>query len=60
MYNVKNTIQLMNELTDIPYDPNIQFASFNISNMYSNIPNKDLIIILKKLCKVSNVDSITT
>jgi hypothetical protein len=59
-YNVKSTIQLMNELMDIPYDPNIKSASFDISNMYSNIPTKDLIITLKKLCKVNNTDNKTT
>jgi hypothetical protein len=59
-YNVKNTIQLMNELMDIPHDPNIKFASFDVSNMYSNIHNKDLITTLKKLCKVNNIDNKTT
>jgi hypothetical protein len=59
-YNVKNTIQLMNELMDIPYDPNIKFASFDISNTYSNIPTKDLITALKKLCSVNNIDNKTT
>jgi hypothetical protein len=59
-YNVKNTIQLMNELMDIPYDPNTKFASFDISNMYSNIPTDYLIVTLKKLCKVYNLDNTTT
>jgi hypothetical protein len=59
-YNIKNTVQLMNELTDIPYDPNTKFASYAISSMYSNIPTHDLIVTLKKLCKSYNLDNRTT
>jgi hypothetical protein len=50
----------MNELMDIQYDPNTKFASFDISNMYSNIPTNDLIVTLKKMCKVYNLDNKTT
>jgi hypothetical protein len=59
-HTVKNTIHLMNELMDIPYDPNTKFASFDISYMYSNIPTNDLIVALQKLCKVYNLDNRTT
>jgi hypothetical protein len=59
-HNVKNTTHLMNELMDIPYDPNTKFASFVISNMYSNIPTNDLRVTLQKLCKVYNLNNRTT
>jgi hypothetical protein len=39
-FSEKNTVQLINDLTDIPYDSNIKFASVDITNMYSNIPTK--------------------
>jgi len=32
-YNVRNTVQLTNDLIDIPYDHNIKFASFDINSM---------------------------
>ena len=37
-FNTKNTVQLMTDLTDLPCDYNIKFASFGVTNMYSNIP----------------------
>ena len=58
-YNVTNTVQLMNDLTDIPYDHTIKFASPDISSMYSNIPTKDLMTTLRKLCEKNNVDERT-
>jgi hypothetical protein len=35
--NVKNTIQLMNDLRDIPFDKDLEFVSFDITTMYTNI-----------------------
>jgi hypothetical protein len=37
-FNVDNTVQLMNDLTDLPFDYNLKFASLDITNMYSNVP----------------------
>ena len=59
-YNVTNTVQLMNDLTDIPYDHSIKFAPLDISSMYSNIPTKDLMTTLRKLWEKNNVDERTT
>ena len=59
-YNVANTVQLMNDLIDIPYGHNIKFASSDINCMYSNIPTTDLMKALRKLCEVNNVDDRTT
>jgi len=36
--NVKNTVQPINDLLEIPYDPNLKFPSFDITNMYCNVP----------------------
>jgi hypothetical protein len=52
-FNVENTVQLMNDLTDLPYDHNIKFASLGINNIYSNIPIKEMITIL---CEISNLE----
>jgi len=58
-YNIKNTVQLMNDLIEIPHEQNMKFASFDISSIYSNIPTTEL-IILRKLCEVNSVDYNTT
>jgi hypothetical protein len=49
MFNVKNTTQLINDLTDIPYDQNLRLASFDITNMYTNIPTNKLIDIINSV-----------
>jgi hypothetical protein len=42
-FNVKNAAHLKNDLLEIPYDQNLKFASFDITNMYSNLPINELI-----------------
>jgi hypothetical protein len=37
-FNVKNTVHLINDLLEVPYNQNLKFASFDITNMYSNVP----------------------
>jgi hypothetical protein len=37
-FSVKNTVQLINDLLEILYDQNLKLASFDIINMYSNVP----------------------
>ena len=55
-FNVENTVQLMNDLTDLPYDHNIKFASLDINIIYSNIPIKEMITTLGKLCDINNIE----
>jgi len=59
MYNVKNTTQLMKDLTEIPQGHCMKFASFDINNMYSNIPTSELTTILYEMCKKNDVDDKT-
>jgi hypothetical protein len=54
-FNAKNSIQLMKDLTDIPYETDLKIASFDITNMYTNIPTNELSDI-KHLCIQNNVD----
>ena len=58
-FNVENTIKLMNHLTELPYEHNIKFASLDINNMYSNVPIKEMITALEKLCEVNNLEDKT-
>jgi hypothetical protein len=47
---VKNTVQLIDDLADIPYIKKLRLASFDISNMYTNIPTEELIKIVNTAC----------
>jgi hypothetical protein len=50
-FNVKNTVKLLNDLLEIPYDQNLKFASFDITNMYSNVPANELIKTVDIMCE---------
>jgi hypothetical protein len=58
-YNVKNTVQLMDDLLKIPQEHLMKFASLDISSMYSNIPTGETTKILNDLCIKRNVDDKT-
>jgi hypothetical protein len=45
IFNIKKPTDLIAALKDISVDPDLKFASFDITNMYSNIPTTDLIHI---------------
>jgi hypothetical protein len=53
-FNIQNTVELTHGLKAIPVNLDTSLASFYIQNMYTNIPNNELILIthaeLKKLC----------
>jgi transposase-like protein len=49
-FNVKNSLHLMNDLMEIPYQQDIQLVSFDIENMYSNIPTNELYHIIRSRC----------
>jgi hypothetical protein len=49
-FNVKNSPLLMEKLSQIPYTDNLRLASFDIKDMYTNIPTHKLPNILKMLC----------
>jgi len=57
VYNVKNSVQLIEGLSDIPFDPNLKLASFDIVNMYTNIPNNELIRIIGSICDIYKADN---
>ena len=54
IYNVNNSMQLTDEISNIPYNPNLRIASFDISNMYTNIPTDQLPDIINHLCVLNN------
>jgi hypothetical protein len=49
-FNIKNPTQLITDLNDLRIDPNLKFGSFDINNMYPNIPTTELTNIIAKTC----------
>jgi hypothetical protein len=59
VFNVKNSIHLMEDLTDFPCTGTIKFASFDIENMYPNIPTDELISIVQNMSTHNQIDTNT-
>jgi hypothetical protein len=55
-FNVKNSRHLMDDLMEIPYQQDIQLVSFDIENMYSNIPTDELNHIIRSTCIEQNLE----
>jgi hypothetical protein len=49
-FNVRNSTHLITDLKEIPVDSDLRFASFDITDMYSNVPTTDLIKIIEQSC----------
>jgi hypothetical protein len=47
----------MKDLSEIPCNPDLRIASLDISNMYTNIPRKDLLNIIENTCKNNGLES---
>ena len=58
-FNVKNTTHLINDLKEIAWNKNLHVASFDISNMYTNIPTDHIPTIIHRLCNHHNIDTHT-
>ena len=56
IFNVKNSVHLMNDLNEIPFDKELKFVSFDVSNMYTNIPTNELIEIIENMCKRNGLE----
>jgi hypothetical protein len=59
IFNVKNSVCLINDLHDIPFEKDLKFVSFGITNMYTNIPPQELVEIIKIMCKQNDLNKIT-
>ena len=46
----------MKDLADIPFVPELRLASLDVSNVYSNIPTKELLDIMEVKCKNSRLE----
>jgi hypothetical protein len=45
-FNVKNTVEFIKDLKTIPINQDTRLASFDITNMYTNSPTTELILII--------------
>jgi hypothetical protein len=48
-YNIENSIQLINNLNNIPINKNTRICSFDINDMYTNIPQQDATHIIHNI-----------
>jgi len=55
-FYVQNTPHLIKDLLDIPYNNKLRLASFDISNMFTNIPTKELITVIELTCQNNYID----
>jgi hypothetical protein len=59
-FNVNNSLQLMTELQNMnPYIQNLRLASFDISNMYTNISTSEIPHLITKICDYQNTTNQT-
>jgi hypothetical protein len=54
--NVKNIIQLMKDLLEIPLQKDLKYVSFDVTNMYSSTPVKELIEITELMCNQNDLN----
>jgi hypothetical protein len=48
-FNIKNSVNLTQEIDDLNIDHNSRFCSLDIANIYTNIPKQDSINIIKDI-----------
>jgi len=58
-FNIKSSTHLMDDLLDIPHRQGIKFASFDIENMYPNIPTNELTPIIRYMSLNNQLDAKT-
>jgi hypothetical protein len=56
-FNMQNSKELMHRLQETNTQGNIKLCSFDITNMYSNIPQKELIQVIDNALQNNNVNT---
>lgn len=54
-HSVKNNLELVNKIEEIQIPQNSKLASFDVTNMYSNIPIGETIEITKSLLNTNGI-----
>jgi hypothetical protein len=55
-FNTKNSVHLMNDLLEISNDQKKTFASFDITNTYSNDPTNEISQLIELMCNQQNIN----
>ena len=55
-FNIKNAVHLIDDLHEIPHKQGIRLVSFDIENMYPNIPSNELVHIIERLSHENQLD----
>ena len=55
-FNVRSSARLINDLKEITFEKDMKFASFDTSNMYTNIQTNELSAISEVLHSHNNID----
>jgi hypothetical protein len=56
-FNVKNSPQLIQDLSELKFESQFRMCSFDISNMYTNIPTETLPVIMQGIMNASLVNT---
>ena len=56
-YNIKNSIHLMHDLQEILFDNDLKLISFDIFNMYTNIPTNELTKLIQYMCAHNDINT---
>jgi hypothetical protein len=59
-FNINNPAQLIEDLSDIPCKQGMRLVSFDIENMYPNMPSKELTLIIEKMAEENQLDNVVT
>ena len=46
-HHIKDSVDLKNKLKDVVIPPNFSLCSFDLSDMYTNIPQEEMLELLK-------------
>jgi hypothetical protein len=57
IFNVKNSVQLIYDVSELEVNAHTRSCSFDISNIYTNIPQEIVIDIIKTLMNTQETDS---
>ena len=58
--NVRNSAQLIRDISEIPYTTDLQMASLDIADMYSNVPTSEVEQIIRLQCMQQDLDASIT
>jgi hypothetical protein len=56
-FNIQNSNQLIKELNEIAFETDLRFASFEVENMYIDIPTNGLVTVIQHMCQFNNIET---